>query len=253
MAVIAVIIGFFIANSTVYSFPLLFAIISVFVIASAGIVLNDYFDFESDQVNAPQRPLPSGKISKKNALLFSIILFAFGLLLAFFINFYCFLIAVINIVLEISYAVYLKKTFFIGNLVDSFFVFSAFLYGAFIAPNNLPLLLLFAVLAFLANVGREIFGDLEDVEGDRKLNARTLPIVLGEKKSRLIASLFIISAVILSILPFLVGRVGIYYLLVIFIADLIFVYSLFQKPRQNQVLTRIAMLFALIAFIVGAL
>jgi 4-hydroxybenzoate polyprenyltransferase len=35
----------------------------------SGVVLNDYFDFETDRKERPDRPLPSGKVSKKAAAL----------------------------------------------------------------------------------------------------------------------------------------------------------------------------------------
>ena len=49
---------------------------------SAGMVWNDYFDFDQDYRERPFRPLPSGKISLRTAVILGIALLAAGVLLA---------------------------------------------------------------------------------------------------------------------------------------------------------------------------
>jgi 4-hydroxybenzoate polyprenyltransferase len=49
---------------------------------SAGMVFNDYFDFEQDRRERPFRPLPSGRISRGQALRFGAVLLLTGVLLA---------------------------------------------------------------------------------------------------------------------------------------------------------------------------
>jgi geranylgeranylglycerol-phosphate geranylgeranyltransferase len=138
----------------------------------------------------------------------------------------------------------------LGNFVDSWFPASSFLYGAFAVPalGAVPLL---ALLAFLANTGREIFGDIEDIKGDMKEKAKTLPIILGERNARFLACVFILAAVALSPVPWLLGILSINYILVVALADLIFLASLFAGPSKNQALTKIAMVLAMLAFVAG--
>ena len=54
---------------------------SAFLYAS-GMVWNDYFDAGIDAIERPERPIPSGKISSKNAAIFAIILMALGIAFA---------------------------------------------------------------------------------------------------------------------------------------------------------------------------
>src|SRR5713226_7252494 len=49
---------------------------------SGGMVLNDLYDFEQDKRERPQRPLPSGRISRRAALWFGYALLGSGLLIA---------------------------------------------------------------------------------------------------------------------------------------------------------------------------
>lgn len=256
MAAIAVLIGFIIAISgyNISSVELLYGILSVFFLTSAGIVINDYYDKDIDKINASHRPIPSGKMSEKHGLFYSMVLFFIGLCLAYNINYYCLELALVNVFLEFLYAKSLKKMFLIGNIVDSWFVASSFLFGYLIVTVEFSFLLLFlALLAFLSNMGREIFGDIEDVIGDQTLGAETIPIKLGKKKAKLMGSLFILSAVAISIVPFAMNLVGMYYIYLVLLADIIFIISLTKNPRKNQQLTRLAMSIALLGFLAGFL
>jgi 4-hydroxybenzoate polyprenyltransferase len=57
-----------------------------------------------------------------------------------------------------------------------------------------------ASFAFFLNLVREIIKDVEDVEGDRVLKAKTIPIVLGERKARIISLILIIFILVFSFL-----------------------------------------------------
>lgn len=57
------------------SFRMTFALLDIFALVVAtiglyggGVVLNDYFDADLDKVERPERPIPSGKVPKENAL-----------------------------------------------------------------------------------------------------------------------------------------------------------------------------------------
>jgi 4-hydroxybenzoate polyprenyltransferase len=65
------------------------------------------------------------------------------------------------------------------------------------------LVLGYAFLAFFYSILREIIKDMQDIEGDRRFGCRTLPIQLGETKTRVvIIVLSFISIIILSILVY---------------------------------------------------
>ena len=62
-----------------------------------------------DAINKPQRPIPSGRISLKGALVYSISLFAVGIIIAFAINLLLGIIALSSSLLMIYYARDLKE------------------------------------------------------------------------------------------------------------------------------------------------
>lgn len=223
---------------------------TVFLITGAGMVVNDYYDIEIDKINASHRPLPSGRISKKKALLYCVVLFMAGLALSSLLNIYCFFLAFLNSVLEVLYARNFKKRFLTGNVLVSYFTASTFLFGALIT-FDFRIIKIVALLAFLANMGREIYKAIEDIRGDKKMKLETLPIVSGVKSAREIAQGFIASAVLLSPLPYLSGLLTGTYLKVVSISNVLFLYSFSQTPKKIKDITKVAMFIVILAFLFG--
>ena len=252
MAGLAVYIATLVAGLAIYpSFLVLLGILATFLVCAGGMVINDYFDIDIDNVNKPNRPIPSNRIKKRTALIYSIILFASGIALSYAINYYTLVTAIAASLVLISYAWKLKKTVFIGNLLISLLVALTFIFGGFVAMNYLPVLIL-AILAFLANTGREVYKCVEDVLGDKKAGADTIAVKYGIVKSRQIATIFVIIAITLSFLPFFFGIFGVIYLFFVVIADIVFMIAVISPVRLAAKVTKIAMLIALAAFLIGA-
>ena len=231
--------------------------LAVFLISGAGNVINDYFDIRIDSINRPERPIPSGRVKLKEALYFSYILFSLGSLLAISINPICGFIALFNSLLLIFYAKTLKGTPLLGNLSIGYLTGSSFLFGASVFGfEGLEALFVLFLLAALAITAREIVKDIEDMEGDRMEGADTLPLRVGAKKARYLAVLIGFLAVFLSPLPFLMLVLGLRYLYLVLLADLGFLEAIYQllacnNPTKSSKMFKIAMFFALIAFIAG--
>ena len=222
----------------------------LFLLSSAGMVINDYYDIEIDKINAPQRPLPSGRIKREDAFIFGLFLFTLGILLSAFLNIYCFLLAIINSLLEFLYAKHFKKGFLFGNILVSFFTASTFLFGAFLT-FDFKIIWVLSLMAFLANMGREIYKGIEDIKGDKKLKLETLPIISGKRSAKEIAQGFIALAVVLSPLPYLSGLLNSLYLRIVSISNILFLYSFSQPPVKTKFITKVAMYLVLLACLLG--
>ncbi|MEP3210565.1 MAG: UbiA-like protein EboC [Maribacter sp.] len=88
---------------------------SVFLYAG-GVVLNDVFDLEVDQLERPERPIPSGLIPLKSAAFFGIVLLVIGIVLAFLVNQRSGFIALGLAFAIVLYDGYSKKNGFLGPL-----------------------------------------------------------------------------------------------------------------------------------------
>jgi geranylgeranylglycerol-phosphate geranylgeranyltransferase len=229
------------------------AIIVASLIAGAGNVTNDYFDYEIDKINKPKRAIPSGKLKRKSASYYALALYLIANVLALYsLSFNMFLLSLFNTFIAFFYAWKIKKTVF-GHFVDSWLASSTFLFGGLLASLNATVIFLFSV-AYLANLGREMTKGIEDREGDKKIGAKTFAVVTGKIFSAWIAVSFIIFSIIISFIPYLFNLLNIYYLVLVIFADLIFILSCFIiliNPAKSQKIMKIAMFVAVIAFLVG--
>jgi len=242
------------APNNILLLPLIF--ITVFLLTGAGNAINDYFDAGIDAVNRPDRPIPSGRLKKGSAYKFSIVLFSCGILIAYFIGTAPFIIALFNSLLLYFYAFSLKRKVFVGNLSVSYLTGSTFLFGGAAYGKGIEATYFLFFLSMLATLAREIVKAIEDMEGDSKDGAVTLPIRIGERPSAYIASAVGLIAVLLSPLPYITGLFKDSYLLVVGIADIIFLYAVFlilkKNPSASSKYFKVAMFFALVAFIEGS-
>ncbi len=235
---------------------IILAFLTVFLFTGAGNALNDYLDKDIDKKNHPKRPIPSGKIDAKNALYLSIILFSMAFVFGLMINILAFMIVLINLAIMLAYEFKTKNLGLIGNLSISWLSASLFLFGGLAILNSFsselePIWLLFS-LAFFATLAREIIKDIQDVKGD--VGRTTLPKKIGIKNAGNIAMISLIVAMIISPLPYVLDMFSYPYLIVIMLADAIFLYSVYiirASPGKAAKFTKHAMMIALLAFIVG--
>lgn len=259
MAVIAVIL-MAIINKT-YNLDVLIGCIGVFLATGAGNVINDYYDYEIDKINKPQRPIPSDRITRKSALYYSIILFLVAIILGCIISFDVGVMVIICTILMILYAYNFKRQVLFGNIIVSLLTALTFVYGGMIV-YDVKIGSILGIFAFLMNMSREIIKDTEDVEGDLKEGAKTFPIVYGREKAVILAVVLNILTCILS--PLLYTPWHIFnesYLIIVAIADIIFIYSAYmatQSYSKENLHTvskymKIGMCIAFVSFAIGSI
>ncbi len=178
---------------------LLFATIAI---AAAGYIINDIYDVEADKINKPNKVIIDKKISKKQGYNYYYILNGIGLIaglyVAYRIDKLSFIaIFVITALLLKVYNSDFKKRPLVGNIIVSLLVsLSILIVGVFdvipaITNENVVeqyhafrVLIDYSVFAFMFMLLREIVKDIEDVNGDKKLKMKTLPILLGRKRAK---------------------------------------------------------------------
>ena len=256
MAVIAVLLVMLISgNFTLNAF---LACIVVLMVIGGGNAINDYFDHKIDKINKPNRPIPSGRISLNAAKIYSVALFVIGTILAFIIGLLPGLIALFTSIVLILYAYNLKKMPLIGNMAVSFFIGLTFIFGAVVVDK--PLLSILGFSPFFITMMREIVKDMEDMEGDKEEGARTLPIIYGLKLSAVIATLFMIFAVVTSPIPYFMGILTVFYLPLLLVGDIIFVVGAVsvlknqstENTKKVSKWVKIGMVIVLLSYAVGS-
>ncbi len=254
MAVLGLGIASIVFGINILSIPFALAATAAFLICGGGNILNDYFDFKIDKINMPQRPLPSGRISRKGALYLFWIAGSVGLFFSLLVGAAFFAIAFFNFIVSSMYAWKLKKTaikgIFVAYLGSSAFIAAPFVSGM---PANVfsSALLPLIIISFFGTLGRQLLMDIRDIEGDEKARAKTLPLTIGKKPTRIIASLFLLIAAGLLVLPYLQKTVSVYYLILAIPAILITLYAIMQEPAKGERIVKKATFLVLFAFLAG--
>jgi len=193
-------------------------------------VFNDVVGIEEDKVINPKRPLPSGRITKQSALIFSLFLLIIGLVLWWFtfknpmssgIQFAC--IGVIAL-----YSTVFKNNILLGlgaGLIP-IGVWIAF------APINLITIALFLVL-FFWELTLDVPENILHYEGDIKVHPQTFASVLGKEKFAKIGLIFAVPTVIAVIWLFLLLNMSYIYLVFAVIGSLLLLYS--QVSIRNSI------------------
>lgn len=231
IALISVLLGGFFAVGTLNHLDVLTVAISALLLLSAGNAFNDYCDYEIDRINKPQRPIPSGRVQRRGALIFAIVLLSIGAALGFLVNRYAALIALIVSSCLIAYAVWLKRTPLVGNLVVGMLTGLTFIAGG-VAVMSIRGVLVPAIFAFLFTTAREIVKDIEDTEGDIENRAKTIAVI-SKRVAVLMALVFMFAVILFSPIPYLLDWYSWRYLLTVVIGvDLVLIYLTVQLWRD---------------------
>ena len=237
----------------------LYAAISASLICGGSNIINDLFDIDIDKINRPDRAMAQGTITKRQAIIYWVLINIAGLIFGALISLECFGIALFSVFLLYDYSSHLKRTPLLGNLTVSFFTGLAFIYGG-IAVGYPEAALVPAIFAFLFHLGREILKDIEDIEGDRRMSARTFPIVHGVPRALFLTTAIFIVLIAVTFSAYLYEIYGALYLWVIAVgmypAILYTIISMWrdmskENLRRLNILLKVEMFVGLFAIYLG--
>lgn len=230
-------------------------VLATVLLAAGGYVINDIFDQDTDAENKPNKLIVGKFISEANAYYIyaglTISGVGIGMYLSNIIQKPGFIALFILVAaLLYFYATTLKQIALVGNIVVAFLLSFSILIIAFFdlfpatyEGNQKVMSLMFtllkdyAIFAFLINFIREIVKDMEDIEGDNNQGMKTLPILIGLQKTKLIVVALLITSTL--ILLFYLNKnlfssnlyYSIVYALIFIIAPLI--YSIIKLSSAN--------------------
>lgn len=185
-------IGFFLGlravNYQTYKswwFLLLLVVLCMVFARSAAMAFNRWLDAEFDRLNVRTaiREIPSGIITKKNAMAFVVVNCIAFLITTYFINALCLVLAPVALFVILFYS-YTKRFTPLCHLVLGLGLSLAPI-GAYIAVTGkfaiVPVLVSLSVLFWVS--GFDIIYALQDEDFDRANNLRSIPAWLGIKKA----------------------------------------------------------------------
>ena len=246
--------GFPSARETIFGF------VCGFFISGSALVSNDYFDLEVDKVNSPDRPLPSGAVSPAETILLAAVAMIIGLAASFAISIPALILSIVFGLVGVLYNWRFKQEGLLGNLMVASSVAITFILGGLTVGRPFSaIVLFFSLTAFLVDFGEEVAGDAMDIEGDKKRASKSLAIMRGKDMALRISGTVFFILVLISFIPYILGWLGITYLIIISLSDCITIFSTVKllkskTPEEGRRYMRwiyIGALFAMLAFIVA--
>ena len=249
-----------------YLSEVLIQTLAVIFFIGAGNTMNDIKDSEIDKTAHPSRPIPSRRLTIKEAIYFTSTLWALSVLCVLFgtlelynnaMEWYPLLtiyILAVALMLTYDHGPKTKDSGLIGNVSISLMVGAVILYGASsVSSINSILVWWTALVVFFTNLAREIVKDCQDMESDEGLR-QTLPMKFGLQNSRMAAYVIVMAALVCLYMPYWRGpfEFGQIFFQIPAILTLITLNRPLYEGKDALVAGRIrvAMLLGLIGFII---
>jgi heme o synthase len=183
--------------------------------SAAADTLTGYNDRDIDAImeRTKGRPLPSGRIAPKHALIFGLILAAVSLVLAWFVNIWAFILMALGMFDNIIiYSKWLKRKSQLNIILGGFSGGAPALIGyAAVTTQHIELGLVMAGLVFLW-IPTHIWSLSLHVKKDyKKAGVPMLPVVSSEEKSVRVIAGTTLMMVLFSVLPFFLKQFGLIY------------------------------------------
>ncbi len=201
---------------------------------AAGYIINSFYDSEKDLINRPRKTMLDRLVSQRTKLTSYFVLNFMSVIFASYVSFRAVAFFSIYIFGIWFYSHKLKKYSFVGNLVAATLAVTPF-FAVFIYYKNFELVIfVHATFLFLIIAMRELVKDLENLKGDLAQNYRTIPVVYGEKVSKMMLTILSILTLIpgyLLITKFDIGYMN-YFFFGSILALLIFVIMLWKSTKK---------------------
>jgi len=220
------------------AFPTILVILSTLAIALCVYVYNDITDTEMDRLNPikKERPLPSGKATKQDAIRLVYLTGSLGLALSFFINLGTFLLCTLWLVLFLAYSmseIRLKRRFLWkeGTVAIGFFL--SVLTGA-LAAGSISTTVVFAAIFFGLFIFSSVpaFRDTTDINEDRLYGVKSLASILRWKQRLELLILFVLATMTLT--PLTYANFGFNMILPIVVVAMGFLHLRYLFPLLNR-------------------
>ena len=184
-------------NQVIFDFDL-FALVAASALAIAsGYIINSFYDAEKDLINRPRKTMLDRLVSQNTKLSAYFVLNFLSVIFASYVSFRAVIFFSSYIFLIWFYSHKLKKLPFLGNLTSALLAITPF-FAVFIYYKNFEtVIFVHATFLFLLISIRELIKDLENLKGDLVHGYHTIPVIYGER----ISKIFITVLVLLTFIP----------------------------------------------------
>ncbi len=201
-------------------------ILGTVLMRSAGCIINDYADRNIDKLVArtANRPLTTGRISSKNALIFCAILCLCAFVLVLFTNQKTILLSFAALALAGCYPFMKRYTYFPQLVLGAAFAWSIPMAFAAQRDELPPSLWLLYIAVLLWTMAYDTFYAMVDREDDVKIGVKSTAILFGDD-DRIITGILQASVIVVLLLTGGQFKLGHWYYIGVLAAALLFIYQ----------------------------
>tara|TARA_B110000003_G_scaffold202314_1_gene201008 strand:- start:12670 stop:13575 length:906 start_codon:yes stop_codon:yes gene_type:complete len=229
----------------------LFALIIASVVSIAsGYIINNFYDSEKDSINRPQQVTVEQIVSQNTKLMLYFVLNILVLIAASYVSFRAVMFFSVYIFGIWFYSHKIKKRPLIGNLTSAILTITPFFAIFLYYKNFSSLIFVFGFYLFLILSMRELVKDLQNLKGDLLQNYNTIPVIYGEKYSKLMILILIVCNVSVTVFLlkfYVLERMD--YFFYASISLLFTVLLLLQKAQSRQQYSRIQIILKLLVLL----
>ena len=225
-------------KEVVLDLNLLMLVLASAAAIAGGYIINNFYDSEKDLINRPRKTMLDRLVSQNTKLSFYFVLNFIAVIMASYVSFRAVVFFSVYIFAIWFYSHKLKKLPFIGNLVSAILTITPFFVIFVYYKNFEHVVFVHAMFLFLVISMRELTKDLENLQGDLAQDYHTIPVVYGEKASKLmltVLSVLTLVPTLLLIFQYQVGKMS-YYFYVSIVLLLVFVVMLWKSNSKSQYL-----------------
>ena len=237
-------------KSVLLDLNLLMLVMASSATIAAGYIINNFYDSEKDLINKPRKTMLDRLVSQNTKLSFYFVLNFLAVVFASYVSFKAVIFFALYIFAIWFYSHRLKKQPMTGNIVSAILTVTPF-FAIFIYYKNFELVVFaHAIFLFLLVSMRELTKDLENIKGDLALDYRTVPVVYGEKISKLILTATVVLTIVSAIVLILFFKIGhMYYFFYLSVLLLIVFLVILWKSNKK---THYLLLHNMLKFIIVA-
>tara|TARA_Y100000385_G_scaffold12021_1_gene12391 strand:+ start:4273 stop:5157 length:885 start_codon:yes stop_codon:yes gene_type:complete len=166
---------------------------------SAGYIINNFYDSSKDLINRPLKTFLEHEISGSTKLSAYIILNFLTLFFSLLVSLKAFIFFGIYSLGIFLYSIKISKYLFLRNFLSVMLVITPF-FAITVYYKNFSLeIFTHAIFLFFVILVKELIKDLENIKGDFTMNYKTIPVVYGEKWTKIYISLYVFFIIGISV------------------------------------------------------
>ena len=169
----------------------------------AGMIKNDYFHHETDKHTNPERPLPSQRLTPRQAIVPASVIYGLCVIGGFYLNIKAGLLVMGLVAISHLYNAIFKAKGILGSLTLPVGIGLLSVFGALAVSGTVPRLVWYAFAATtLYDLGTHITTTFKDLSRDKALGILTTPLQIGIHPALLLSAVATILAFVIAFLPY---------------------------------------------------